>query len=208
LRVSQIQTLFAHTRLTLFFYTHQICKNDPGVRAELQERYGMDPSSFGTTLICDPWSVHVPYPDLPELGWREDGKSARLIQCFLYFRNDEVRPWGFPKSQHCLRPLVDYSTRNVYCRTGNCYEPTLADSKLTFSVPNRQTDNQYAKPIDLLPVVDLNARKVVSCSRQPGATPPKVGFKTNVNYHRASLETNRCVLRVSQIQAHCLLIQD
>ena len=64
-----------------------------------------------------------------------------LIQCFLYWRNDEA-------------------------------------------------DNQYAKPIDLLPVVDLNARKVIHCSRQPGATPPKIGLKTNVNYHRASLETN------------------
>ena len=55
---------------------------------------------------------------------------------------------------------------------------------------NDEADNQYAKPIDLLPVVDLNARKVIHCSRQPGATPPKIGLKTNVNYHRASLETN------------------
>jgi primary-amine oxidase len=31
---------------------------------------------------------------------------------------------------------------------------------------------------------------VISVSKQPGATPPKIGFKTNVNYHRASLETN------------------
>ena len=39
-------------------------------------------------------------------------------------------------------------------------------------------------------MVDLHARKVISVSKQPGATPPKIGFKTNVNYHRASLETN------------------
>ena len=34
---------------------------------------------------------------------------------------------------HCLLPLDDYTTRNIYWRTGNCYKPTLADSRLTLS---------------------------------------------------------------------------
>lgn len=123
------------------FLAEEIVKGDEAVCAELVERYGVDPTDFATSLVCDPWSVHVATPDFEPLQWRGDGKPARLIQCFLYWRNDEA-------------------------------------------------DNQYAKPIDLLPVVDLNARKVISCSRQPGATPPKIGFKTNVNYHRASLEAN------------------
>ena len=123
------------------FLAEEIVKADEAVCAEIAERYGVDPADFGTSLICDPWSVHVATPDFEPLKWRPDGRAARLIQCFLYWRNDEA-------------------------------------------------DNQYAKPIDLLPVVDLNARKVIHCSRQPGATPPKIGLKTNVNYHRASLETN------------------
>ena len=123
------------------FLAEAIVKADEAVCAEIAERYGVDPADFGTSLICDPWSVNVATPDFEPLKWRPDGRAARLIQCFLYWRNDEA-------------------------------------------------DNQYAKPIDLLPVVDLNARKVIHCSRQPGATPPKIGLKTNVNYHRASLETN------------------
>ena len=123
------------------FLAEDIVKADEAVCAEIAERYGVDPADFGTSLICDPWSVHVATPDFEPLKWRPDGRAARLIQCFLYWRNDEA-------------------------------------------------DNQYAKPIDLLPVVDLNARKVIHCSKQPGATPPKIGLKTNVNYHRASLETN------------------
>ena len=39
---------------------------------------------------------------------------------------------------HCLLPLDDYTTRNIYWRTGNCYKPTLADSRLTLSVHNRR----------------------------------------------------------------------
>lgn len=123
------------------FLAEDIVKADEAVCAEIAERYGVDPADFGTSLICDPWSVHVATPDFEPLKWRPDGRAARLIQCFLYWRTDEA-------------------------------------------------DNQYAKPIDLLPVVDLNARKVIHCSKQPGATPPKIGLKTNVNYHRASLETN------------------
>jgi primary-amine oxidase len=123
------------------FLAEEIVKADDAVCAELAERYGVDPADFDTCLVCDPWSVHVATPDFDPLKWRPDGRAARLIQCFLYWRNDEA-------------------------------------------------DNQYAKPVDLLPVVDLHARKVISVSKQPGATPPKIGFKTNVNYHRASLETN------------------
>ena len=123
------------------FLAEEIVKGDDAVRAELVERYGVDPADFAECLVCDPWSVHVATPDFEPLRWRDDGGAARLIQCFLYWRNSEA-------------------------------------------------DNQYAKPIDLLPVVDLNARKVIHVSRQPGATPPKIAFKNNVNYHRASLSTN------------------
>lgn len=53
-------------------------------------------------------------------------------------------------------------------------------------------DNQYAKPIDLLPVVDLNAGVVVDMSFQPAGDDgagPKIP-EASVNYHRAKLASN------------------
>ena len=49
-------------------------------------------------------------------------------------------------------------------------------------------DNQYAHPIDLLPVVDLNAKCIVDMSMQPGPA-PKVPM-ASVNYHRTRLHSN------------------
>lgn len=51
-------------------------------------------------------------------------------------------------------------------------------------------DNQYAHPIDLLPVVDLIAEKVVHIGHQPGVTPPTMNKSSFVNYHRDSIAAN------------------
>jgi len=54
-------------------------------------------------------------------------------------------------------------------------------------------DNQYAHPIDLLPVVDLNAGKVVdiTCQDVPREIPMK-----SVNYHREKLKSNSYLANV------------
>lgn len=41
-------------------------------------------------LACDPWSYHVTVDDhsAPPLGWRDDGLPPRLVQTFLYMRDD------------------------------------------------------------------------------------------------------------------------
>jgi primary-amine oxidase len=54
-------------------------------------------------------------------------------------------------------------------------------------------DNHYACPIDILPVVDLNAQVVVrilGMDREAPPPPPPVLPKQSVNYHRDVLETN------------------
>ena len=45
-------------------------------------------------------------------------------------------------------------------------------------------DNQYAHPIDLLPIVDLGTKKVVKCEMydEPAKIPPE-----DINYHREFL---------------------
>ncbi|CAM9819885.1 unnamed protein product, partial [Hapterophycus canaliculatus] len=96
--------------------------------------------SSSDLLACDPWSYHVTVDDhsVPPLGWRDDGLPPRLVQTFLYMRDD-------------------------------------AD------------DNHYAHPLDMLPVVDLNAQKVVHVDRQVAA--PDVP-KDSVNYHRNKIASN------------------
>ncbi|CBN75262.1 amine oxidase [Ectocarpus siliculosus] len=115
----------------------KIVKLDAGVAKLLEERYGI--TDIGL-LACDPWSYHVTVDDgnTPPLGWRDDGLPARLVQTFLYMRDD-------------------------------------AD------------DNHYAHPLDMLPVVDLNAQKVVHVDKQVAA--PKVP-KGSVNYHRNKVASN------------------
>lgn len=46
--------------------------------------------SFADLLACDPWSYHVTEEDRsrPPLGWRDDGIPPRLVQTFLYMRDD------------------------------------------------------------------------------------------------------------------------
>ncbi|CAN0232551.1 unnamed protein product, partial [Ectocarpus sp. 4 AP-2014] len=115
----------------------KIVKLDAGVAKLLEERYGI--TDIGL-LACDPWSYHVTVDDrsTPPLGWRDDGLPARLVQTFLYMRDD-------------------------------------AD------------DNHYAHPLDMLPVVDLNAQQVVHVDKQVAA--PKVP-KDSVNYHRDKVASN------------------
>ncbi|CAM9586872.1 unnamed protein product, partial [Ectocarpus fasciculatus] len=48
-------------------------------------------------------------------------------------------------------------------------------------------DNHYAHPLDMLPVVDLNAQKVVHVDKQVAA--PKVP-EDSVNYHRNKVASN------------------
>jgi primary-amine oxidase len=50
-------------------------------------------------------------------------------------------------------------------------------------------DNHYAHPIDIVPVVDLHARKIVTINGMDRSPPPKIP-KTSVQYHRDLLSTN------------------
>jgi primary-amine oxidase len=50
-------------------------------------------------------------------------------------------------------------------------------------------DNHYACPIDVLPVVDLNARKVIHISGLDRSPPPALP-RQSVNYHRDLVRTN------------------
>ncbi|CAM9540325.1 unnamed protein product, partial [Discosporangium mesarthrocarpum] len=119
------------------FLAEEIVKGDEKVAALLKERYGIEDLAL---LACDPWSVHVTDEEYPPLGWRNDGVPPRLVQTFLYMRNDAA-------------------------------------------------DNHYAHPasIDLLPVVDLNARRVVHMDMQEVA--PEIP-KASVNYHRDKVASN------------------
>lgn len=51
-------------------------------------------------------------------------------------------------------------------------------------------DNAYAHPIDFVPIVDLNMKKVVHVDKPHGSTPPKIP-SLNVNYHRDLVRLER-----------------
>ncbi|CAM9796367.1 unnamed protein product, partial [Ascophyllum nodosum] len=55
-----------------------------------------------------------------------------------------------------------------------------------------QDDNHYAHPLDMLPVVDLNTKKVVHIDKQSAA--PKVP-QASVNYHRNKIASNTYLQR-------------
>mmetsp|Transcript_44446 Transcript_44446/g.96647 ORF Transcript_44446/g.96647 Transcript_44446/m.96647 type:complete len:678 (-) Transcript_44446:296-2329(-) len=119
-----------------------IVQKDPKVAMLLKERYGIEDMS---RVACDPWSVHLASDaDRDELvGYdKESSVAARLVQTFLYYRQDGVG----------------------------------------------MEDNHYAHPIDLLPVVDLNAKKVITIG---GADRPAPKIpKASVNYHRNLVSAN------------------
>jgi len=50
-------------------------------------------------------------------------------------------------------------------------------------------DNQYAKPVDILPLVDLNTRKVIRIDKH--SVPPAIPSEDN-NYHCKSVEGSMC----------------
>ena len=82
-----------------------IVKADSEVAALLKERYGIEDLSL---LACDPWSVHVASDDFAPLRWREDGVPARLVQTFLYMRDDpDDNHYAHPVSKLCSwhRPM-------------------------------------------------------------------------------------------------------
>ena len=112
-----------------------------------------------TNLVCDPWSVHIATPDFAPLRWRQDATTTTADGDSHGHVDDDV-----------------VST----------IAPRLVQTFLYWR--DDPDDNQYAKPIDVLPVVDLNAGVVVDTSFQPG-TPPKIS-EASVNYHRAKLASN------------------
>lgn len=67
------------------FLAEAIVKADPEVAKLLSERYGIEDLSL---LACDPWSVHIASGDFAPLHWRDDGVAPRLVQTFLYLRDD------------------------------------------------------------------------------------------------------------------------
>ncbi|GAX22918.1 primary-amine oxidase [Fistulifera solaris] len=116
----------------------QVVQQSPEVAAALEERYGITDM---TRVACDPWSIHLACDDDTALTqWRTDGIPGRLVQTFLYYRQDGM------------------------------------------------ADNHYAHPIDILPVVDLNARVVV-CIHGMDRPAPKIPTDS-VNYHRDLLHNN------------------
>ena len=66
------------------FLAEDIVKKDPKVQALMKERYGVEDMG---RLVCDPWSVHH-CGDTALTEWRGDGAPGRLIQAFLYLRDD------------------------------------------------------------------------------------------------------------------------
>jgi primary-amine oxidase len=110
--------------------------------AIMKERYGITDMS---TLVCDPWSIHLANDvDREMTMWRDDGVPGRLVQTFLY-----QRQYGSIKDME---------------------------------------DNVYAHPIDIVPVVDLNARKVVTVNGME-RPPPKIPTES-VQYHRNLVSSN------------------
>ena len=95
--------------------------------------------------MCDPWSVHIATPDFAPLRWRQDAAATTTADGDSHGDVDDD----------------DVST----------IAPRLVQTFLYWR--DDPDDNQYAKPIDVLPVVDLNAGVVVDTSFQPGA-PPKI----------------------------------
>ena len=137
-----------------------IVKSSKEVQKVLLDRYGI--TDVAKEVACDPWSVH--------LASEED------------------------------RALVDWRKDEV--STSSSASDDSGDSATNKHIPGRlvQTflyqrqygdgleDNHYAHPIDVLPVVDLNARTVVTIQGLERA-PPKLPT-TSVQYHRDLLSTN------------------
>jgi hypothetical protein len=73
----------------------KITKADPKVAKLLKDRYGITDLSL---VAADPWSVHIAASDFPPLDWRSDGIPARLVQTFLYLRDD-------PDDNHYAHPV-------------------------------------------------------------------------------------------------------
>jgi primary-amine oxidase len=63
-----------------------IVKTSPELCALVEKRYGI--TDVEAHLVCDPWSIHVADPSYPPLSWHPDGNPARLVQTFLYRRDD------------------------------------------------------------------------------------------------------------------------
>lgn len=115
-----------------------------------------------SNLVCDPWSVHVATPDFAPLKWREREEAA-----------------ADTKADTDAGEIAPVATA----------APRLVQTFLYWR--DDPEDNQYAKPIDLLPVVDLNAEKVIDVSMQPGGDSSAPSIPTaSVNYHRAKLSSN------------------
>lgn len=88
-----------------------IVQSNPEVKKALQERYGITDMS---RVACDPWSVHIASPEDEELRLTPDGKHRRLVQTFLYYRQDgeglEDNHYAHPID---ILPIVDLNSNSL-----------------------------------------------------------------------------------------------
>ena len=67
-----------------------------------------------------------------------------------------------------------------------------------------EADNQYAHPLDVVPVVDMNKSAIVDMSYQPGAAPSM--SRNTANYHRDGLKENTYLPRTFRSETALLNI--
>lgn len=129
-------------------------------------------------VVGDPWSVH----DAPCEG--------RLIQLFMYTKSRcacSNRPASVRTSVVCTgRQLCARSVRALACALSMRLRMHIHTISLSHSHALRRhyarspDDNQYAHPLDLLPLVDLHTKRVVRIDQH--SVPPPVPAVDN-NYH-------------------------
>ena len=99
-------------------------------------------------------------------------------------------PWSVHFASDEDAKLARWREDNDTNTDGNSYVPGRLIQTFLYErrYGDAMEDNHYAHPIDILPVVDLNAKKVVAIHglERP---PPKIPTKS-VNYHRDLVKTN------------------
>ena len=106
----------------------------------MKESFGISDLSL---LACDPWSVHIAQPEeYAPLHWR---KNERQQQNRAANGKAHTNGVAHGKNYGVTEPLPPARLVQLWL-----YRRDDAD------------DNHYSKPLPLLPVVDLNARKVVA----------------------------------------------
>eukprot|EP00536_Pseudo-nitzschia_multiseries_P011282 jgi/Psemu1/243692/estExt_Genewise1.C_3750016 len=136
-----------------------IVQSSETVATALKERYGIDDIS---RVACDPWSVHLAGPAAA-------AETERLVN---WRRKSKSKNKNDETDDDDWVPGRLVQTFLYHRQYGDGLE-----------------DNHYAHPIDIVPIVDLNARTVVTIDGMDRNPPPKIPT-ASVQYHRDLLATN------------------